>query len=142
VSVSDALTVAFLVVLAGGYFFVVGKVWRGESQFDPTSPPAFWPFSVTLWRGVGRAFVIQGLAVLLLIGGGVAGDIVGEDSEAYDWVMGVGVIGVLSLFFLAFPITFFNRPKFLVPPHQRGERGALAEWRVERERNKRRRRGR
>ena len=141
-SVSEALTVAFVVFLAGGYFFVVGKVWRGESQFDPTSPPAFWPFSVALWRGVGRAFVIQGLAVLLLIGGGVAGDIVGEDSSSYDWVMGIGLIGVLCLFFLAFPITFFNRPKFLVPPHQRDEPGALEEWRIERGRNERRRRGR
>lgn len=63
----ETLTVAFVVLLAGGYFFVVGKVWRGESEFDPNSPPAFWPFSAALWRGVGRAFVIQGLAVLLCL---------------------------------------------------------------------------
>ena len=133
-SVSEALTVAFVVFLALGYFYVVGKIWRGESHYDPSSPPAFWPFSLPLWRGVARAFVIQGLAVLLLIGGGVAGDVVGEDSSAYNWVMGIGLIGLLSLFFLAFPITFFNRPKFLVPPHQRNDPGAVEEWRQERAR--------
>lgn len=72
----------------------------------------------------------------------MAGGVVGEGSGAYDWVMGIGAVGVLGLFCLAFPITFFNRPKFFVPPHQRGEPGALAEWRIERERDKRRRRGR
>jgi hypothetical protein len=72
--------------------------------------------------------------VILLIGGGVAGDVVEEDSAGYNWVMGVGLLGLLGLFLLAFPITFFSRPKFLVPPHQREEPGALAEWRRDRAR--------
>ena len=133
---------AFVVLLATCYIVIAAKVWRGESEIDPNSPPAFWPFSDALWRGVGRAFVIQGLCVLVLIAGGVAGDVVGEDSGAYNWVMGFASLGLFGLFFLAFPITFLNRPKFLVPPHQRNERSAVEEWRIERERNKRRRRGR
>jgi hypothetical protein len=139
-SVSEALTVAFVCLLAGCYVYLVAKVWRGESQLDPSSPPAFWPFSIALWRGVSRAFVIQGLCVILLIGGGVGGDVVGEDSAGYNWVMGVGLVGLLGLFLLAFPITFFNRPKFLVPPHQREEPGALAEWRRDRARRSSRKR--
>ena len=42
---------------------------------------------------------------------------------------GAVVVGLLGLFLLAFPITFFNRPRFLVPPHQRDEPGAVEEWR-------------
>ena len=43
--------------------------------------------------------------------------------------MGVGLAGLLGFFLLALPITYFNRPRFLVPPHQRDDPGALAEWR-------------
>lgn len=141
-SFREVVTVAFVVLLATCYIVIAAKVWRGESEIDPNSPPPFWPFSAALWRGVGRAFVILGLSVVVLIAGGVSGDVVGEDSAAYDRAMGFGSLGVFGLFFLAFPIMFFNRPKFLVPPHQRDERSALAEWRLERERNKRRRRSR
>ena len=126
------LTVAFFVVLVAGYLFVIARVWQGRSQYDPSSPPAFWPFSLPLWRGVARAFPIQGACVLILLGGGIAGDLIGEDGKGYDVAMGIGFVGVLGLFLLAFPITFFNRPRFLVPPHQRDEPGALAEWRRER----------
>lgn len=133
-SVSLILTVAFFALMVVGYFYVVGKVWRGESHLDGSRPPEFWPFSLPLWRGVGRALPIQGMSVLLLIGGGVAGDVVGKQSQAYDVVMGIGALGLLGLFLLAFPITYFNRPRFLVPPHQRGDPGAVEEWRRERAR--------
>ena len=43
--------------------------------------------------------------------------------------MGVGLAGLLGFFLLALPITYFNRPRFLVPPHQRDDPGALAGWR-------------
>ena len=128
------LTVAFSVVLVCGYFFVIGRIWQGRSEYDPSQPPAFWPFSLPLWRGVARAFPVQGAAVLVLIGGGIAGDLIGDGAKGYDIAMGIGVIGLLGLFLLAFPITFFNRPRFLVPPHQRDEPGAVEEWRRERER--------
>ena len=76
-----------------------------------------------------RAFPVQGAAVLVLIGGGIAGDLIGEGEPGYDIAMSIGVVGLLGLFLLAFPITFFNRPRFLVPPHQRDEPGAIEEWR-------------
>lgn len=128
------LSVAIYVVLVFGYFFVIGRIWQGRSEHDPSQPPAFWPFSLPLWRGVARAFPVQGGCVLLLIGGGIAADLIGEDAKGYDIAMGVGLAGLLGLFLLAFPITFFNRPRFLVPPHQRDEPGALEEWRSARAR--------
>ena len=49
------LSIAIFAVLVFGYFYAVFKVWRGESEFDRDNPPPFWPFSVELWRGAGRA---------------------------------------------------------------------------------------
>jgi len=67
--------------------------------------------------------------VLLLIGGGIAADLAGKESSGYDVGMTIGLAGLLGIVLLALPITFFNRPRFLVPPHQRDEPGAVAEWR-------------
>jgi hypothetical protein len=121
--------VAIFAVLVVGYLFVIARIWQGRSEYDPTRPPAFWPFSDALWRGVARAFPVQGGCVLLLIGGGITADLIGKDGSGYDIAMAVGLAGLLGIFLLALPITFFNRPRFLVPPHQRDEPGALAEWR-------------
>jgi hypothetical protein len=123
------VTVALFAVLVAGYLFVIARVWQGRSEYDPSAPPAWWPFSLPLWRGVARAFPVQGACVLLLIGGGIGADLAGKDSSGYDVGMTIGLAGLLGLFLLALPITFFNRPRFLVPPHQRDEPGALEEWR-------------
>ena len=57
VSVEMILTVAFYALLVFGYFYVVAKVWRGESEFDGDDPPSFWPFSIgaVARRGPGAA---------------------------------------------------------------------------------------
>src|SRR3954453_18390597 len=126
------LTVVFFGLLAAGYAYAVGRVWRGHSELDGAPPPAWWPFSPPLWRGVARAFPVQGACALVLIGGGIAADLAGRDSSGYDVGMAVGLVGLLGIVLLALPIALYNRPRFLVPPHQRDEPGALAEWRRER----------
>jgi hypothetical protein len=133
-SVEMAITIAFYVLLVWGYFYVVAKVWRGESKFERDNPAAWWPFSVALWRGAGRALPVQGAASLILIGAGIASDLIGSDSRYYDAVMGIGVLGILGTFFLSFPIMYYNRPKLLVPPVWRDEPGAVEEWRAARAR--------
>ena len=40
----------------------------------------------------------------------------------------------LSQLFLAVPVVWLNRPRFVVPPPQRADPGALAEWRAARRR--------
>jgi hypothetical protein len=130
------LTLAFFALLVFGYCFAVAKVWRGESEFDGDDPPAWWPFSLPLWRGTGRALPVQGLSVLVLIGAGIVSDLVGSDSRDYDLVMAIGCVGLLGIFCLAFPITYYNRPKWLVPPVWRDDPGAVEEWRAERARRK------
>lgn len=126
------LTVAFYALLVFGYFFAVGKVWRGESEFDGDDPPAFWPFSDELWRGTGRAFPVLGLSVLILIGAGIVSDLVGKDSPSYDLVMTIGVLGVLGTILVAFPIMYLSRPRFLIPPVWRDDPSTVEEWRAKR----------
>jgi hypothetical protein len=125
------LLVAIVVLagIVGLYAVAIKRVWQGTSEYDPSGPPAWWPFSLPLWRGVSRAFPVQGACAILVIGGGIGADLAGKDSSGYDIGMSVGLVGLLGLFLLALPITFFNRPRFLVPPHQRDDPGALAEWR-------------
>ena len=123
------VTVAIFAVVVAGYLFVIARVWQGRSEYDPSAPPAWWPFSLPLWRGVARAFPVQGACVLLLIGGGIGADLAGKESSGYDVGMTIGLAGLLGLVLLALPITFFNRPRFLVLPHQRDDPGVLAEWR-------------
>ena len=78
-----------------------------------------------MWRGVARSYVATGPFILVLFGGAA----VAELSSAEDLGMGISALGLLGV-----PLIFFNRPRTLVPPHQRGEPGALEEWRRARRR--------
>jgi len=128
------VTIAFFALLVFGYVYALSKVWRGESEFDRDDPPPFWPFSVALWRGAGRALPVQGLSILLVIGTGIASDLIGSDSRYYDAVMALGFFGLLLTILVAFPIMYYNRPRRLVPPPWRGDPGAVEEWRSARAR--------
>src|ERR1700709_8715 len=90
--------------ILGLYLVAIKRVWHGRSEIDSSHPPAWWPFSLPLWRGVARAFPIQGACVILLIGGGIGADLAGKDSSGYDIGMSVGLVGLLGLFLFAFPI--------------------------------------
>ena len=128
-SLEMIFSIAIFVICVLGYFYAVGKVWRGESEFDRDNPAPFWPFSAALWRGGGRALPVQGASVLLLLGAGITSDLIGSGSRYYDAVMAIGLLGVLGTFLLAFPIMYYNRPKLLVPPVWRDHPGAVEEWR-------------
>ena len=56
-------------------------------------PPGWWPFSLPLWRGICRAFPVQGACVLILFGGGIGADLIGKDGAGYDVGMSVGLAG-------------------------------------------------
>jgi hypothetical protein len=126
------ITIVIFVAILALFALAITRIWQGRSELDGSSPPSWWPFSDALWRGVMRAFPVQAACFTLLVGGGIGADLAGKDSSGYDIGMSIGLIGLLGIFLLALPITFFNRPRFLVPPHQRDEPGALAEWRAAR----------
>ena len=76
--------------LVGLYLLAIKRVWEGRSEYDPSDPPAWWPFSLPLWRGVARAFPVQGACAILVIGGGIGADLAGKDSPGYDIGMSIG----------------------------------------------------
>ena len=127
-----AITIVVFVAILILFGLAITRIWQGRSELDMSSAPSWWPFSKALWRGVTRAFPVQAACVILLIGGGIGADLAGKDSSGYDIGMSIGLLGLLGILLLALPITFFNRPRFLVPPHQRDEPGAVAEWRAAR----------
>lgn len=116
-----------LVLLFLGFIYVAvaAKVWRGESAINGDAPPQWWPFSTAVWRGVARSYVATGPCILVMFGGAL----VAEVSSAEDLGMGISALGLLGVPLIQLPIIFFNRPRSLVPPHQRAEPGALEEWR-------------
>ena len=38
--------------ILGLYLVAIKRVWQGRSEIDSSHPPAWWPFSLPLWRGV------------------------------------------------------------------------------------------
>jgi hypothetical protein len=95
-------------------------------------PLAWWVWGAPLWRGyvrgmaaVGATFVVDLLLILLVIWG-PGGDAV---------LLAIAAALVLSLtagLVLAVTIALFNRPRWAVPPHLRGQPGAVREWRPRR----------
>jgi hypothetical protein len=77
---------------------------------------------------------VLGVSLLLVFTGGFASGVAGKDAPSYDLWMSIGVLGLLGMFFLVVPVVWFNRPRFFVPPPQRDDPGALAEWRAVRAR--------
>jgi hypothetical protein len=105
--------------------WVVGapRLWRGEADVDDPSPA--WPFGAATWRGVIRGFIVGPPCIAFAL----AGAAVAELTDADDLGMAIGVIGLVGFVVLHVPILLFNRPKALVPPPLRHQRGALREWR-------------
>jgi hypothetical protein len=120
-----------LVLLFLGFLYVAvaAKVWRGTSAINSDVSPDWWPFGPPVWRGVARGYVATGPFILVLFGGAA----IAELSSKEDLGMGIALLGLLGVPFVQLPIIFFNRPRSLVPPHQREEPGALQEWRHRRE---------
>jgi hypothetical protein len=54
---------SILIALCGVAFLVAGiflspRHWRGETALDGSNPPASWPLSDTVWRGVVRSAAV------------------------------------------------------------------------------------
>jgi hypothetical protein len=118
VSAGQIFELVIIVAVAALFAVAVPKVWRGTSElnFEQPSLPAL------------------AVSPLLVFIGGFASGAAGEDSSSYDVWMSIGVLGLLCMLFLVVPIVWLNRPRFLVPPPQRDDPGALAEWRAVRAR--------
>jgi hypothetical protein len=116
------------------YVLVAPKVWRGESGLDGNTPPQWWFLGDALWRGIARAYLATVPFLLAMFAGAAVAEFAGDE----DLGMTIAAAALLVGAIVHFSIVLFNRPRALVPPHLRGEPGALEERRQRRARLARR----
>ena len=146
-AISQVFTGSAITALGIGSLAMLPLVWRGYLGRRGAGGPNhmgthgqigmfWWPFGEATRRGAIRAFVPG----LLVLWGAVAaywasaarGDSTGQAPHADGVVQGIVVICGIG-FLLVLTVMFFNWPKFIVPPPQRNEPGALAEMRDNRQ---------
>jgi hypothetical protein len=119
------------------------KLWRHETDFWDGKAPGWWVWGETLFRGWVRSLIALTLTGTLLLGVFVLGVIadIGEESQtssdAVQLAFAVSFVLLVLLFIAGITVSLFNRPKFIVPPHLRGERGAIEQWARARSRSRR-----
>jgi hypothetical protein len=109
------------------------QAWRGPARVAgrPPPDPLLRPFGGQAARGAVRAVAAQVVILLaaawLLAALAVASAISGPAASAIRAIGGVvGVAGVLFGTVTGLMILLFNRPRFLVPPSARQDKGVLA----------------
>ena len=123
-----------------GYFTVREKRFRGQLRSYGELAYIWWPFGDVTRRRLTGGFV----PLVVGLSGGVLGFWVAElsagsgpalyHSGAARLAVGISSAWFAAGFVLMLTIMFFNWPKLLVPPGQRNEPGAIAEWRFVRQR--------
>lgn len=117
-------------ILIGGWIQTY-RVWRRQAD---VSAGISWATGAPSAPGYHAFLLPAATALTLLWFGTVLDEIGGPDAPGaleatIDWAMGLGCLVI----FFAFWMWAFMRPRFLVPPHLRGQRGWIAsswhDWR-------------
>jgi hypothetical protein len=124
-------TVMIVAAVAFGPW-LCGRVWRDPAYADEmTRSGRVLPFSYATSRGVTRGMI--GLWTgLAFIGAGTIAVALTLSTPAHSnsavitavVLYGIGLLGIA----LNVTIIWFNRPRFLVPPHMRDEDGIFTAW--------------
>lgn len=117
-----------------GAFLVVGiaslirlpNMWRGEDNIYPKIRR--WPLPDPLLRGWARSMPLLVVLTWVLLFLAVFAFTAPPGAVATSPLTRLLLLLVLLVFLLMVTVTLFNAPKFAVPPPQRGEPGALAQW--------------
>jgi len=124
--------------------YLLPRIWRGYLQRRETRfrgqlrsygelSLMWWPFGEVTRRGAVRGFVAMDLAwfagVLGFWAMQLSDKLTGSPSHAWRVVALVFLACFGAGFALFLTVMFFNWPKFIVPPPQRDDLGAFAEWR-------------
>ena len=153
-SASDIVTGVFVTLIGLGSLIMLPRVWggyltrretrfRGRIRSHGELTYIWWPFGDATRRGLVRGIVPMTFAVCgAVIGYWVMELIAGQGADRYDSHPARLAAGLTAAWFgigwvLLLTIMFFNWPRFLVPPGQRDEPGAVAEWRAVRQRKRR-----
>jgi hypothetical protein len=120
------LGIPLLVGSAFLFWHYATGLWRNASPMHPDRVAPWWPYGAISWRALLRVNTLASAMMLALAITAIVLSIEGKTAQA--------VGGGLSLFTIALlvpclSVVFFNRPRFLVPPHLRHQPGAFAEWR-------------
>ena len=128
VRVIDVVETAFLLVLLVLAICRLPAYWRGNvSIIDRVRP--WWPYGAALLRGWQRALAVGVGAFAFGVAAAVCGILnASYGSNAVERLIGVLAIVMVTLVLLMLVVMLFNRPKFMVPPRFRDQRGALSEW--------------
>lgn len=136
-----AVPAAILVLLTGSIGLVQFRLrdwWSGERSLPGTPPPG-WSWGGAAWRGYVRCLCAVGIVSLpgmLIAAWSFMVRSVLPASVQVSSLLGrclaiVAMVGaafvVLGLILACF-IFFVNRPRSLVPPRYRGQRGVLLDW--------------
>lgn len=102
--------------------------------------PRWLPISDTAFRGLLRMRPMAGATVVVVLMVAILGSLI-KSSEtnplggpAPSWIALPGLAGILTGLIVCFGIVLFNRPRWVVPAAFRNDRGALFEWRGDRQR--------
>ena len=109
------------------------KIWRSEADIQRAeATEKWWPFGEAVRYGF-----IRGMPVGILAGTALTVSMAlvlveestsGGTSQAAAQAAWIAFLVFVGLILVDLSVTLFNRPKFVVPPAARDERGAIALW--------------
>jgi hypothetical protein len=139
VPVSELVAALLVLVICIGGLLILPRVWRGWFASDGTGSRRthggnalfWWPYGEASRRGAIRGLVAAIFAAWALLIAGMLAAVSVQVSGRSAHTFHTGAIALIAIFviflLLHFTVMFLNRPKFIVPPSQRGELGVLAE---------------
>jgi hypothetical protein len=127
VGVGDVLLELFLVAITVTGVALLPRMWRNDAGFHSDQPHPVWPWGKRTWRAMTRCvplcFPIFAIgAVWYPIDLSIDQD--GTAHEIGTYVFGIPIVANLVALVTVF---LFNRPKFLVAPHHRHQKGLVLE---------------
>src|SRR5579862_437234 len=110
----------------------VRPVWRGTHPYLHRGvPPGWWVFGARAWRGFRRSLIVLPLVYVAMLAAVVAGGLTPRHSSL-AWITTALAFLFLVGGALMVWLALFARPRALVPPALRSERGPVADWRARR----------
>ena len=124
--------ILFLALVAGAYLVIyqLPRHWDGRLREKEQMAWEFFPYSDEFKSGMKRIVPISMLGVLFLLFGGMAGVVAAltQSKEPTGLFLVLAILSAIPLVLflpLAYLVVYRNRPKFLVAPHYRDEKGVV-----------------
>jgi hypothetical protein len=124
---NEALVAAGILAVACFFTWTLSKDWRRNPSAIFANVPSWWLWSPPAWWGWIRAVPTFVVVVWLFGGGWIYASFEADAADRGDIPLGLRllVVAILAMFFIALGVVFFNRPRFIVQPAFRSQRGIL-----------------